>query len=60
MGAHDFTSADVQKMSDAELTRHHYEWQEQDAQVRVSEARGREGIGGLHPHSEKVVLAVES
>ena len=33
MGAHDFTTADVQKMSDAELDRYHHQRQEQDAQV---------------------------
>jgi hypothetical protein len=54
MGAHDFTTADVQKMSDAQLTRHHHERQEQDAEVRVSEAGGDQGVGGLHPYPEEI------
>src|SRR5580704_7584383 len=35
--------------------RHHYEWQEQDAQVWLAEAGRHQGSGDVHPYAEKVV-----
>ena len=56
MGTKDLGSADIQKMSDADLTGRHHQRQRQDAGLqRQADRRADQRPGYLHPHSEEVV-----
>ena len=58
MGAHDFTLADVQKMSDAELTdiitNGKNKMPKYGQSLKPEEIKG---TGGVYPHSEEIVPA---